>query len=124
MAGARYDPALIRTAEEARMIGRRLRRADTVRLAMERNCRHRNSRLGGQALLDGFEIGVADRVPETMAVRVNGHFHEIRIIERSCRAREGRIIERPVGRPQLPDQPAELAAIGGETGAPALGVEI
>src|SRR6516165_6346973 len=39
-------------------------------------------------------------------------------------ALEGRLIERPVWRPQPPDQPAELAPVGGKAGAPALGVEI
>src|SRR5262249_27129330 len=106
------------------MAGGRLGRADAVEFAVQvdRGCRDRWPRR--QPLLDRLERRIAFGISKAMAVGLDGDVDEIRIVERGCAALEGRVVERPIWRPQPPDQLAEFAPVRREPGAAALGVEI
>src|SRR5262249_6461186 len=77
-----------------------------------------------QPPLDLFEIRVARSVTETMAVGMDDNVDEIRIVEGRGRALVGRIIEFPIRRPELPQELAELAAIGGQSRPAPFGVKV
>lgn len=73
----------------------------------------------------GFHIaGVVWRRAQAMAVGVDRHVDKIRVVERDRATRVGRLVKGPGRRPQLPEQPAEWDAVGGEPGAAAFGVEV
>src|SRR5436305_1716001 len=59
-----------------------------------------------------------------MTIGLDGHGDEVGIIERARAALEGSVVERPVRRPQVPDQPAEFAPVRIETGPPTLALKI
>ena len=65
----------------------------------------------GQLPLDRQEARFARRVPVPMAVGVNHHVDEIGIVEGRRGAVERLVAEVPGGRPGLPEQAAERAAI-------------
>src|SRR5262249_60201379 len=68
-------------------------------------------RPAGRPLPGGSKAGTPGRPAEGGAVGVNAHAHEIRIVEGRRRALIGRLVEAPVGRPQPPQQLAELAPV-------------
>ena len=74
----------------------RLRRVYTVGLALQGDSRHRDLGLRRQTLLDGFHCRVAGRKAVTMAIGLDRHRDEIRVVERACAALEGGIVERPM----------------------------
>src|ERR1700691_2454283 len=59
-----------------------------------------------------------------MAIRLDRHRNEIRIVERGCTAFERRVVEIPIGRPYGPDVADERAAILLQAGAAALRMKI
>src|SRR6516165_8007114 len=77
MARARNYAALVGTGKEARVTSRGFRRPHPVGLAVQHDRWCCNRRAGGELL----ERGVARRIAEAMAVGLNGHIEEIRIVE-------------------------------------------
>jgi hypothetical protein len=59
-----------------------------------------------------------------MAVRLDHHVHEILVVEGGGAALEGRVVELPGRRPQLPQQLREALAVLREPGAAALAVKV
>src|ERR1043166_3243512 len=59
-----------------------------------------------------------------MAVRVDDDVDEVGVVEGRGGARVGRLVEAPRGRPEPPQQLAEIVAVLRETGAAALVVEV
>src|ERR1041385_4058085 len=82
MAHPRQDAARERPGEEAVMVLRCAGRLDAIDLALQRNARHRDFGLTGELLLDRLQRRIASRIAETMAIRLNRHVDEIRIVER------------------------------------------
>ena len=97
---------------------------DAVRLAVQDDRRHRDRRLRGERLLDRLERRVSRRIAVAVPVRVDRHVDEIGIVPGGRGPRERLLIERPMRRPQAPQQPAEIPPVGGEPGAAALEVEV
>src|SRR5258708_32493420 len=97
---------------------------DAVALAMQHDCPHRYRRLCFEAPLGRFEGRIACRVAEAMTVGLNDDVDEVRIVERRGAPLIGRVVEMPVRRPQLPEQPAQLAPIGSQPGPPTVAAEI
>ena len=81
MARARNYAALVGTGKEARVTSRGFRRPHPGGLAVPHDRWCCNRRAGGELPLDGLERGVARRIAEAMAVGLNGHIDEIRIVE-------------------------------------------
>src|SRR5579863_8107294 len=92
--------------------------------AMQNNGRDLNFGPLGERLLHGFETRFAGGVTVAMAIGVDHHLDEIRIIERWRGAQVGLLAKMPRRRPLLPQQAAQRAPILVQTGAAALGVEI
>src|SRR3989442_2740468 len=67
---------------------------------------------------------MAGRQAEAVAVGVNDRVSESRIVEGGRRALIGRLVEAPVGRPQPPQQLAELAPVRRQSRPSALGGEV
>ena len=70
------------------------------------------------------ERRVAGSVAVAVPVGLDHDLDEIGIVERGRAPLEGRLVEAPFRRPQLPQQPADVAPVLGEAGAAALGVEV
>jgi hypothetical protein len=104
------------------MVRRTLGTGDAVTFPVQHDGRHRDFGLRHELLLDAFVGRVAWGVAEPMAVGVDDDVDEIWIVERGGRALVGRVIKMPIGRPQLPQQLAEFAAVGLKAGAAALGL--
>ena len=86
------------------------RRPHAVVGAVEGDRRHGDRRLRGQPALD-VRIGrIARHQAEAVAVGVDHHVDEIRVVESRGAALEGRVVEGPGRRPQPPQQPAERRA--------------
>ena len=115
-------PVLIRTGEFG-CVGRRKRVRRAIRVALQRDGWHGNPRSHRQSLLDGIEATLALGEAEPPAVIVDDDRDMVRIVESCRRAGERRVVERPLRRAQLPDQPrkcvpvlliAKPSAFGGE----------
>ena len=124
MSDHRNDPALIAAGEEAGLVVPCLRRCHAVAAPLQYDGWHTDRWLRHQPPLDVFEIRVARSVTETMAVGMDDNVDEIRIFEGRGRALVGRIIEFPIRRPELPQELAELAAIGGQSRPAPFGVKV
>ena len=59
-----------------------------------------------------------------MPVGVDHDVDEVGIVEARRGALERPLVEPPVGRPELPQEPADVPPVLLETGTPALGVEV
>ena len=95
-----------------------------VGVAFQGARRHGDRRKGGALPLARVVARLAFGQPKPPAVIVNRDCDMIGIVERRRRAREGGIVERPAGGGRPPDQPREIAGVGGIAGAAALGGEI
>jgi hypothetical protein len=104
--------------------GRLVDRRDAVGGAVQHDRRHRDRRLGGETLLDRLQCRVARGQAVAVAVRLDRHRDEVGVVEARRGRVKGRIVELPVRRPQMPQQPGDVAAVLLEPGMSALGVEI
>ena len=124
VADAGQHAALVAAAETAGVRVHIGRRSDAVIRAAQRDRRRVDRRPSGEPALDRLQRRIARRIAESMAIGVNDHLDEIRIVEREGRSGVDRIVERPRRRPQAPSSSPEVAAVGGEAVAAARGVEI
>src|SRR5262249_9808317 len=117
-------PALVTLREMARMALRGRRGYDAIDRTVQRDRRDADLGQPGEPRF-GFHIaGVVWRRAQAMTVGVDRHADKTRVGERDRAARVGRLVKGPGRRPQLPEEPAEWDAVGGEPGAPAFGVEV
>jgi len=112
-----------RSKESALLLGP-ARREHPVSRAMQRDGRHSDSRLGRQLAFDLLDRRVSGHDAVAMPVRVDDDIDEIRVVEGNGGLLVRRVIEAPVGRPQLPEELAQRAAILSEASAAALGLKI
>ena len=120
----RHDVALGPGGEERQLALRRGPAAPGVVGAVQDDARHGDRRALGEAALDVVEARIAGRVAVAVPVGVDHDVDEVGIVERRRGVLEGRVVEAPGRRPFPPQQPAELAAVLRQAGAPALGVEV
>ena len=95
--GARNRAPLVRPGELRGMRHRRLGRHGAHRLALQRDGRHGDLRLGGELRLDLGKRRIARHIGVTHPVGVNHHVDEIRVVERVRARRKRPVVERPVG---------------------------
>ena len=110
---------------EKAIVGLRSRcRYHAVGLAGQRDGGHIDTRLLDQTQLGLLQVRVSRNQSEAVAVGMNDHIDEVRVGKRLRRPFIGRIVELPVGGPQLPQQPAEDRPVAGQSGMAAFTVEI
>src|SRR5262245_53013234 len=97
---------------------------DTVVCPVQHDGRHRNRRPGRQATLDLVKARVAWGIAVAVAVGMDDHGYEIRIVEGCGRTVIGGVIEVPGRRPLLPEQLADPMTLLLEALTAPLGVEI
>ena len=73
-------------AEMIRRASAELRRLDAVGLALQRDGRHRDLGLRGKARFDLLQRRIARRIAEAVAIGMDCHRDEIRIVEASLRS--------------------------------------
>ena len=123
--GGTEDAPLLPAGEARAGIGRCGRLAeDAVVVAVERDGRDRDDRLRGQTRLDRGHGRIAIDQRVAVAVRMEDHRHEVRVVEGRRGAVVGRVIEAPSRRPQPPQEAAQLAPVLLEPAPAALAVEV
>ena len=108
---------------------RRLRGAvgrghNAVGVAVQRDGGHGDDRQRRQPALDVGILRIAVGEAEAMTVAVDHDIDIVGIVVRHRRPLEARIVEMPVRRPLLPQDPGDVAPVGGKTGAAALELKI
>src|SRR5216683_439076 len=124
VAGGGDQAALVRAAEVGRGPVGGARGIDTVVDAVQVDGGDGDRRLGGQLSFDWLQGRVAGGVAVAVAVGLDDHVDEVGIVEGGGAARVGLVGELPGGRPQAPDQAAQLEAIGSQASPAALGMEV
>ena len=112
MAGAGNHFAVDECRERG-ALGRRIarRRSEAVVASVEHDGGSFDFRTPRQPAFDFHESWFTGRVPVAVAIGMDDRIHEIRIVERRCRPVERFIGEAPGGRPRLPQQAANTAAM-------------
>src|ERR1700730_10572492 len=124
MSRDRNQPALIGAGEMPGIRVGHVRRGDAIRLACQHDRRNCNRWLGGQILLNALQRGVAGGLSVAMAIGMDADIDEIWIVPARGGGLEGGVVELPVGRPEAPHQPAEIAPIAFQPQSATFGVEI
>ena len=105
---ARDDPVFI-SAREFPGIGIVVRVRCAVGIAFEGNRWHGDVRTFREPLFQIVILPLAFSQPEPPAVIVDHDADMIRVVEGRCAALEGGIVEVPLGRGELPDEPGKVA---------------
>jgi len=102
MAGTGYDVPCSPCWKECHVTLRTAGRRRCILCPMQHDRRHRDRRSCGEVTLDLVEARVARGIAVAVAVGVDYHRHEIRVVEGWGRAVEGGVVEAPARRPLLP----------------------
>src|SRR5216683_605094 len=124
MADPRQHAPLVGSGEEMRAAIPVRHRPDAVMATMQIDGRHGDLRLPRKLGFDACERRIAGRMAVTVPIGLYHDVDEIGIVERDGALLEDRFVEAPFRRPQLPQQPADVAPVLGKAGVAALGVEI
>src|ERR1700730_1210067 len=124
MPRARDDAMGARTGEFRRGGSAVGRGGDAVAGAVQRDGGDGNGRQRRQPALQPGIVRIAGRQAEAMAIAVDHDIDIIRVVEGRRRAREGGVVEMPVRRPLLPQDPGDLAPVGRKTCPAALELKI
>src|SRR4051812_44059539 len=109
MADATGESAMRVASGKLLRVGAGIQMRGAIRVAFERDRRHRDGRKLRELLLERIELRLAFGEPEAPAVVVDGDGDVVRVVERRRAALEGGVVELPLRRSDLPDELGELA---------------
>jgi hypothetical protein len=105
------DIAMFIRAGEPLRVSHRIRMRRPVRAALECDCRHTDAGRRCQLLLHRIVRCFTGREPQAPAIVVDRDGDMVRVVERARGSIEGRVIEGPFRRGELPNEPRELAPV-------------
>src|SRR5260370_14704044 len=118
-----HAPLILRT-EMLRVMFGIMNRVHHVDGAVNIDGRDENLWLLSQSCLDAGITRIARRVLHAVSIGLDDDIDKIVVGKRACGPLKRRVIERPAGRPQFPEQFAKFAAVFAKPVSSALGMEI